>query len=69
MAIFVALYFDKYQYTMNQYDKFLLSVFMFTTSIQLVAQEVIPLYPGEIPNSTSYKMKEITITEGGGKER
>jgi len=50
---------------MNQYDKFLLSVFMITTSIQLSAQEVIPLYPGEIPNSTSYKMKEITITEGG----
>lgn len=38
---------------------------MLTVSLQLTAQEVIPLYPGEIPNSTTYKMKEITITERG----
>ncbi len=39
---------------------------MLTATLQINAQEIIPLYSGEIPNSTSYKMKEITISENSG---
>jgi acetyl esterase/lipase len=46
--------------------RFLISALMLTATLQINAQEIIPLYSGEIPNSTSYKMKEITISENSG---
>jgi acetyl esterase/lipase len=38
---------------------------MLTATLRLSAQEVIPLYPGEIPNSKPYSMKEITLQQNG----
>ena len=38
---------------------------LFFVVLQLTAQDVIPLYPGEIPNSTSYKMKEVRMEKDG----
>lgn len=40
--------------------KSVLILFLFA-SFQLAAQQIIPLYPGAIPNSTGYAMKEIKI--------
>ena len=33
-------------------------------AVNLTAQDVIPLYPGAVPNSKPYKMKEITLHNG-----
>jgi acetyl esterase/lipase len=46
--------------------RLLMPALMLTATLQLSAQEVIPLYPGEIPNSTSYRMKEITLNDNKG---
>jgi acetyl esterase/lipase len=46
--------------------RFLMALFMLTATLQLLAQEVIPLYHGEIPNSTSYRMKEIVLNDNKG---
>lgn len=46
--------------------RFLIAIFLLTATLQLSAQEIIPLYPGEIPNSTSYRMKEITLNDSKG---
>lgn len=43
---------------------FALLVFAFLT-LNLSAQQVIPLYSGAIPNSTGYKMKEIRMENNG----
>lgn len=32
---------------------------------QLAAQQIVPLYPGKIPNSTGYPMKEVRIEKDG----
>jgi acetyl esterase/lipase len=40
-------------------------VFMLFASLQITAQQVIPLYQGEIPNSIPSKMKEVTVYEHG----
>jgi len=39
---------------------------MLAATLQINAQEVIPLYSGEIPNSTSYRMKEISLNDNKG---
>jgi acetyl esterase/lipase len=41
--------------------KYFLSVFMLSVSLQLTAQQEIPLYTGEIPNSIPNTMKEVTV--------
>ncbi len=43
---------------------FALLVFAFLT-LNLSAQQIIPLYSGSIPNSTGYKMKEIRMENNG----
>ena len=43
---------------------FALLVFAFLT-LNLSAQQIIPLYSGAIPNSTGYKMKEIRMENNG----
>lgn len=43
---------------------FALLVFAFLT-LNISAQQIIPLYSGAIPNSTGYKMKEIRIENNG----
>lgn len=43
---------------------FILLVFAILT-LNLAAQQIIPLYPGVVPNSTSYKMKEIRLEKDG----
>jgi acetyl esterase/lipase len=45
--------------------KSLVASLLFLLTIQLSAQQIIPLYPGEIPNSKPYAMKEITMSGGG----
>jgi len=45
--------------------RFLISALVLTVTLQINAQEIIPLYSGVIPNSTSYKMKEITLQQNG----
>ena len=37
---------------------------LFFSSLSLHAQEVVPLYTGEIPNSKPYAMKEVTLMDG-----
>lgn len=43
---------------------FALLIFAFLT-LNLSAQQIIPLYSGSIPNSTGYKMKEIRMENNG----
>ena len=43
-----------------------MSALMLAATLQINAQEVIPLYSGEIPNSTSYRMKEISLNDNKG---
>ncbi len=38
---------------------------MLSVSVQITAQQVIPLYEGEIPNSLSYQMKEVPVYDNG----
>jgi acetyl esterase/lipase len=45
--------------------KIITSILLLVLSIQLQAQQIIPLYPTEIPNSTSYPMKEIRMVDKG----
>jgi len=45
--------------------KQLMSVFLLFASLHLAAQEIIPLYPSEIPNSIPYPMKEIRLENDG----
>jgi len=42
-----------------------ISILLLFFSIQLLAQKTIPLYPGEIPNSTSFQMQEIRTERNG----
>lgn len=44
--------------------KITLILFIFST-LHLTAQEIIPLYPSAIPNSTSYQMKEKRLDRNG----
>jgi acetyl esterase/lipase len=41
------------------------TIFLFLFTLQLSAQETIPLYPGAIPNSIPYLMKEIKMERDG----
>ncbi len=41
------------------------SILFLLVTLNLSAQKVVPLYPGEIPNSIPYPMKEIRIEENG----
>jgi len=41
------------------------SIFLFLLSLQISAQVTIPLYPGVIPNSLPYQMKEIRMVQDG----
>jgi len=45
--------------------KIITSILLLFISFQLLAQQTIPLYPAEIPNSTSYPMKEIRLVDKG----
>lgn len=45
--------------------KRLITFLLVMVSLNLVAQQIIPLYPGAIPNSTGYKMKEIRMENNG----
>lgn len=45
--------------------KLIASTFLLFISFQLQAQQTIPLYQEEIPNSTSYSMKEILLVDKG----
>jgi acetyl esterase/lipase len=40
-------------------------VLLIFLSLNLQAQQIIPLYPDRIPNSTSYQMKEVTMYPNG----
>lgn len=42
-----------------------LSILMLSASMQITAQQVIPLYTGDIPNSIANKMKEVTVYDKG----
>ncbi len=41
------------------------TILILFVSLQLTAQQTIPLYPGVIPNSTGYPMKEIKMERDG----
>ena len=45
--------------------KRVISIFFLFITLHLAAQETIPLYPGAIPNSIPYQMKEIKMEENG----
>jgi acetyl esterase/lipase len=45
--------------------KQLISIFLLVVSLNLAAQQTIPLYPAAIPNSTAYQMKEIKMEKDG----
>ena len=45
--------------------KKVISIFFLFLSFHLVAQETIPLYPGAIPNSIPYQMKEVRMDNDG----
>ena len=40
-------------------------LFLLLVTLHLVAQETIPLYPGAIPNSISYQMREVKMEQDG----
>ena len=40
-------------------------LFLLLVTLHLVAQETIPLYPGAIPNSIPYQMKEVKMEQDG----
>jgi acetyl esterase/lipase len=64
----ISLYFYKFDSRLINPNpmRLLMPALMLTVTLQLSAQEVIPLYPGGIPNSTSYRMKEITLNDNKG---
>ncbi len=45
--------------------KRLILLFGLTLAIQLQAQQTIPLYPGEIPNSHQHQVKEVALQQEG----
>jgi acetyl esterase/lipase len=45
--------------------KIFVALFLLFVSVQLSAQETIPLYPSTIPNSIPYQMKEIRTEQDG----
>lgn len=45
--------------------KLFASILLLTASLQIAAQQTIPLYPSAIPNSTTYTMKEIRMEREG----
>ena len=45
--------------------KYVTLLFLVSVALNLNAQEIIPLYPGAIPNSKPYQMKEIAMEMDG----
>lgn len=45
--------------------KLVTSILLLIVSLNLAAQQTIPLYPAAIPNSTAYQMKEIKMEKDG----
>jgi acetyl esterase/lipase len=45
--------------------KKIVSISLLFVTLHLMAQETIPLYPGAIPNSIPYQMKELMIVDDG----
>lgn len=45
--------------------RFLFLSLFFSIGLQLQAQSQLPLYPGTIPNSTSYAMREVSLNQNG----